>query len=102
MPFHTCHSLIHALPCCPAILVAPFVTQIHVLNGEKYREVCPDNTLLNTMQLRSCILAPQQKKPLLKREGGLNVTEDGRILMVPEVRGWRLGAAVGCAREAYV
>ncbi|KIY96512.1 hypothetical protein MNEG_11449 [Monoraphidium neglectum] len=58
--------------------------EIHVLNGEKYREVCPDNTLLNTMQLRSCVLAPQQKKPLLKREGGLNVTEDGRIIMVPE------------------
>jgi hypothetical protein len=38
------------------------------------------------MQLRSCVLAPQQKKPLLKREGGLNVTEDGRIIMVPEVR----------------
>ncbi|GBF93537.1 hypothetical protein Rsub_06257 [Raphidocelis subcapitata] len=58
--------------------------EIQVLNGEKYRELCPDNMLLSTMQLRSCVLAPQQKKPLLKREGGLNVTDDGRILLVPE------------------
>jgi hypothetical protein len=43
------------------------------------------------MQLRSCILMPQQKKPLLKREGGLNMTEDGRILLVPEVGPGGLG-----------
>lgn len=56
-----------------------------MLNGEKYREVCPDNTLLSTAQLHSCVLMPQQKKPLLKREGGLGITEDGRILLMPEV-----------------
>jgi hypothetical protein len=72
----------------PPVLTTPTPppSKIHVLNGEKYREVCPDNTLLDTSQLRSCILLPQQKKPLLKREGGINVTEDGRILLVPEVR----------------
>jgi len=58
--------------------------EVHVLNGDKYREVCPDNTLLNTMQLRSCIIQPQQKKPLLKRENNAGITEDFRIFLQPE------------------
>ena len=58
-----------------------------MLNGDKYREVCPDNTLLNTMQLRSCIIQPQQKKPLLKRENNAGITEDFRIFLQPEVGG---------------
>ncbi len=70
-----------AAPHKPPLLA---VRQVHVLNGEKYKEVCPDNTLLNTMQLRACIIAPNQKKPLLKRDGGVGVTEDNRIFLMPE------------------
>lgn len=65
---------------------------MHVLNGERYKEVCPENTLLNSAQLRSCIISPLQKKPLLKRENALGVTEDIRIFLPVEVRrggGWR-------------
>lgn len=60
--------------------------QVHVLNGEKYREVCPENTLLNSMQLRGCIISPQAKKPLLKRESALGVSEETRIFLEVEVR----------------
>jgi hypothetical protein len=60
--------------------------QVHVLNGEKYREVCPENTLLNSMQLRGCIISPHHKKPLLKRESALGVSEDTRIFLQVEVR----------------
>jgi len=57
-----------------------------VLNGEKYREVCPENTLLNSMQLRGCIITPHHKKPLLKRESALGVSEEARIFLQVEVR----------------
>lgn len=57
-----------------------------MLNGEKYREVCPENTLLNSMQLRGCIISPHHKKPLLKRESALGVSEDTRIFLQVEVR----------------
>ena len=60
-------------------------SKVHVLNGDKYKEVCPDNTLLNTMQLRQCLIAPMQKKPLLKREGNVGITDDFRIFLQPEV-----------------
>jgi hypothetical protein len=60
--------------------------QVHVLNGEKYREVCPENTLLNSMQLRGCIILPHNKKPLLKRESALGVADDTRIYLPVEVR----------------
>jgi hypothetical protein len=65
---------------------AAAAAQVHVLNGERYKEVCPENTLLNSMQLRSCIIASHQKKPLLKRENALGVTEDARIFLPVEVR----------------
>lgn len=63
--------------------------QIHVLNGDKYKEVCPDNTLLSPAALRACIIEPPLGqggyKPLLRKEG----VEDGgpRILLAPEVGG---------------
>lgn len=72
-----------ATPTAPVWLPA----QVHVLNGEKYREVCPENTLLNSMQLRGCIISPHHKKPLLKRESALGVSEDTRIFLEVEVRG---------------
>jgi hypothetical protein len=59
---------------------------VHVLNGEKYKEVCPDNTLLNNAQLRGCIIQPNHKKPLLKRESAMGVAEDTRIFLTVEVR----------------
>jgi hypothetical protein len=40
-----------------------------VLNGEKYKEVCPDNTLLSAAALRSCIIS-HHTRALLRREGG--------------------------------
>ncbi|GAX84826.1 hypothetical protein CEUSTIGMA_g12247.t1 [Chlamydomonas eustigma] len=43
--------------------------EVHVLNGEKYKELCPDNTLLSHLHLRSCVISHHQKA-LLKREGG--------------------------------
>lgn len=69
--------------------VCAYPAQVHVLNGEKYKEVCPDNTLLNSMQLRGCIIQPNQKKPLLKRENALGATEDTRIFLQVEVRAGR-------------
>lgn len=57
-----------------------------MLNGEKYKEVCPDNTLLNNAQLRGCIIQPNHKKPLLKRESAMGVAEDTRIFLTVEVR----------------
>lgn len=76
-----------AKPCCRRPLpVLCCAVQVHVLNGEKYREVCPENTLLNSMQLRSCIILPHNKKPLLKRESALGVADDTRIYLPVEVR----------------
>lgn len=72
--------------CCAAGGVKILYAQVHVLNGEKYREVCPENTLLNSMQLRGCIISPQAKKPLLKRESALGVSEETRIFLEVEVR----------------
>eukprot|EP00798_Chlamydomonas_sp_ICE-L_P031947 gene31947-17902_t len=43
--------------------------EVHVLNGEKYKEICPDNTLLSHSQLKSCVIS-HHTKALLKREGG--------------------------------
>lgn len=45
------------------------LVQVHVLNGEKYKEICPDNTLLSHMQLHTCVIS-HHTKALLKREGG--------------------------------
>lgn len=68
----------------PAGSILP--VQVHVLNGEKYREVCPENTLLNSMQLRGCIISPHHKKPLLKRESALGVgADETRIFLQVEV-----------------
>lgn len=41
---------------------------MHVLNGEKYREICPDNTLLSHSQLKTCVIA-HHTKALLRRDG---------------------------------
>ncbi len=81
---------------------SPPTKQVLVLNGERYRELCPDNALLSAPQLRSCVLAaPSPKKPLLKHDSGAGaggLSEDGRIMLVPEVRGgfggvcWSRGA----------
>ncbi|KAF5832185.1 hypothetical protein DUNSADRAFT_12024 [Dunaliella salina] len=43
--------------------------EVHVLNGEKYREICPDNVLLSHQQLRACIIS-NHTKALLRRENG--------------------------------
>lgn len=40
-----------------------------VMNGEKYKEICPDNTLLSHAQLRTCIIS-HHTRALLRREGG--------------------------------
>jgi hypothetical protein len=40
-----------------------------VLNGEKYKEICPDNTLISNANLLACVISHHQKA-LLKREGG--------------------------------
>lgn len=53
--------------------------EVHVLNGEKYREVCPDNTLLTHPQLKTCIIQHHQKA-LLKREGA-TPTDDVRVFL---------------------
>jgi hypothetical protein len=74
--------------------------QVHVLNGEKYKEVCPDNTLLNNMQLRGCIIQPNAKKPLLKRESALgSVSEEIRIFLPVEVSSSITALAVARAPE---
>lgn len=58
-----------------------------MLNGERYKEVCPDGGLLPAGMLASCVLeSSNPKKPLLKREGGGGVTDEGRIMLLPEVR----------------
>lgn len=43
-------------------------SQMHVLNGEKYKELCPDNTLLSISQIKTCVIS-HQTKALLRREG---------------------------------
>ncbi|GFH16547.1 uncharacterized protein HaLaN_12984 [Haematococcus lacustris] len=43
--------------------------EAHVLNGEKYKEVCPENTLLSHAQLRGCVIT-HHTKALLRRDGG--------------------------------
>jgi hypothetical protein len=62
--------------------------QVHMLNGERYNELCaaagprpsPD-------ELRDCVLAPpSDQRPLLRRDGGANVAEDGRIILTLQVR----------------
>jgi hypothetical protein len=73
----------HRPHACAAVVL---LRQVHVLNGEKYKEVCPDNTLLNNAQLRGCIIQPNHKKPLLKRESAMGVAEDTRIFLTVEVR----------------
>jgi hypothetical protein len=84
------------VPLAPALCPLTFQLQVLVLNGERYREICPENTLLDAASLRTCTLAaPTPKKPLLKREGGLGMTEDGRILLVPEVRAGGRGGRFG-------
>ncbi len=45
------------------------VAQVSVLNGEKYKEICPDNTLLSPQHLHSCIIS-HHPKALLRRDGG--------------------------------
>jgi hypothetical protein len=93
------YSMYAALCCAPlvqypqpsarpsSVAVSCRCCQVHVLNGEKYKEVCPDNTLLNNAQLRGCIIQPNHKKPLLKRESAMgSVAEDTRIFLAVEVR----------------
>jgi hypothetical protein len=79
----------HITVCLPGLAdgcVCMVCVQVHVLNGEKYKEVCPDNTLLSSSQLRGCIIVPQPKRPLLKRESALGVmSEDVRTFLPIEV-----------------
>lgn len=42
--------------------------EMHVLNGEKYKELCPDNTLLSVASIKNCIIT-HHTKALLRREG---------------------------------
>lgn len=46
-----------------------FQLEISVVNGEKYKELCPDNTLSSFSHLRSCIVS-HHTKALLRKEGG--------------------------------
>eukprot|EP00197_Chlamydomonas_leiostraca_P008112 CAMPEP_0202870554 /NCGR_PEP_ID=MMETSP1391-20130828/16057_1 /ASSEMBLY_ACC=CAM_ASM_000867 /TAXON_ID=1034604 /ORGANISM="Chlamydomonas leiostraca, Strain SAG 11-49" /LENGTH=611 /DNA_ID=CAMNT_0049551153 /DNA_START=278 /DNA_END=2109 /DNA_ORIENTATION=+ len=55
--------------CCIEGLPHGMQLEIHVLNGEKYREICPDNTLLSHAQLKSCVIS-HHTKALLRRDGG--------------------------------
>ncbi|GLI70279.1 hypothetical protein VaNZ11_015212 [Volvox africanus] len=42
--------------------------ELQVLNGERYKEICPDNVLLSVSAIKSCIINGHQKA-LLRREG---------------------------------
>ncbi|GIL85694.1 hypothetical protein Vretimale_13197 [Volvox reticuliferus] len=42
--------------------------ELQVLNGERYKELCPDNTLLSVSNLQSCIIS-NHTRALLRREG---------------------------------
>lgn len=69
---------------------------MHVLNGEKYKELCPDNTLLSTGQIKNCIILHHQKA-LLKREG---MSDDQLRVMLPlevgrRAYGWGAGGGGG-------
>lgn len=56
---------------------------MHVLNGEKYKELCPDSSLLSTGQIRACIIS-HHTKALLRREG---MSDDQLTVTLPlEVR----------------
>jgi hypothetical protein len=66
---------------------------VHVLNGERYKELCPENQLLSHVQLKTCIVSHHQKA-LLKRDGGAD--DQLRCFLQLEVRGgakrgWRRG-----------
>ncbi|GLC55265.1 PSII 6.1 kDa protein [Pleodorina starrii] len=57
--------------------------EMHVLNGEKYKELCPDNTLLTVSSIKSCIIS-HQTKALLRREG---MADDQLKVYLPLERG---------------
>ena len=58
--------------------------QVHVLNGEKYKEICPDNVLLSHQQLKACVIS-HHTKALLRRD---SMPEDAlRCFLQIEVRG---------------
>lgn len=64
--------------------------QMHVLNGEKYKELCPDNTLLSVASIKNCIIT-HHTKALLRREGMSD--EQLRVYLPLEVRGGDKGQA---------
>ncbi len=66
--------------------------QMHVLNGEKYKELCPDNTLLSVASIKNCIIT-HHTKALLRREGMSD--EQLRVYLPLEVRGGDKGTGAG-------
>ncbi|KAG2502074.1 hypothetical protein HYH03_000567 [Edaphochlamys debaryana] len=57
--------------------------EMHVLNGEKYKELCPEATLLSTNIIKSCIIS-HHTKALLRRE---SMNEDQLRVFLPIERG---------------
>ncbi|KAG2438687.1 hypothetical protein HXX76_005233 [Chlamydomonas incerta] len=57
--------------------------EMHVLNGEKYKELCPDNTLLSIGAIKNCIIS-HHTKALLRREG---MSDDQLRVYLPLERG---------------
>ncbi|KXZ52067.1 hypothetical protein GPECTOR_10g1090 [Gonium pectorale] len=57
--------------------------EVHVLNGEKYKELCPDNTLLSIPAIRNCVIS-HHTKALLRREG---MSEDALRVFLQLERG---------------
>ncbi|KAG2445358.1 hypothetical protein HYH02_008823 [Chlamydomonas schloesseri] len=57
--------------------------ELHVLNGEKYKELCPDNTLLSIGAIKNCIIS-HHVKALLRREG---MSDDQLRVYLPLERG---------------
>lgn len=50
-----------------------------MLNGEKHRELCPDNGVLSASVLSDCVL--KESRALLRRDGGAPSGNDSRVLL---------------------
>ncbi|GFR43381.1 hypothetical protein Agub_g4453, partial [Astrephomene gubernaculifera] len=77
-------ELVDETGACHTEGLAPGVQlEMHVLNGEKYKELCPDNTLLSLGAIRNCIIS-HHTKALLRREG---MADDQLRVYLPLERG---------------
>lgn len=70
-----------------------------MLNGEKYKELCPDNTLLSVIAIRSCIISHHQRA-LLRRDGMADT--ELHVFLPLEVRqGASIPLGAVCRTSAY-